>query len=133
MQIINPEGWPRPRGYSNGILAEGKTLYVGGQIGWDENEQFHSDDFIEQMAQALKNTVAILEAGGARPEHIVRMTWYITDREEYLKRLKEMGQVYRDIIGRHFPVMAMVQVVALMEERAKVEVETTAVIPNPTS
>ncbi|WIO73909.1 RidA family protein [Porticoccaceae bacterium LTM1] len=130
MQIINPEGWPRPRGYSNGILAEGKTLYVGGQIGWDENEQFHSDDFIEQMAQALKNTVAILEAGGAKPEHIVRMTWYITDREEYLKRLKEMGQVYRDIIGRHFPVMAMVQVVALMEERAKVEVETTAVIPN---
>lgn len=129
MQIINPEGWSRPRGYSNGILAEGKTLYVGGQIGWDENEQFHSDDFIEQMAQALKNTIAILEAGGARPEHIVRMTWYITDREEYLKRLKEMGQVYRDIIGRHFPVMAMVQVVALMEERAKVEVETTAVIP----
>ncbi|MCV6603725.1 MAG: RidA family protein [Porticoccaceae bacterium] len=130
MQIINPEGWPRPRGYSNGILADGKTLYVGGQIGWDENEQFHSDDFIEQMAQALKNTVAILEAGGARPEHIVRMTWYITDRDEYLARLKEMGQVYRDIIGRHFPVMAMVQVAGLMETRALVEVETTAVIPN---
>ena len=133
MQIVLPEGWPRPRGYSNGILAEGKTLYVGGQIGWDENEQFHSDDFIEQMAQALKNTVAILEAGGARPEHIVRMTWYITDRDEYLARLKEMGQVYRDIIGRHFPVMAMVQVAGLMEARAKVEVETTAVIPHQTS
>ncbi|MDM3870484.1 RidA family protein [Porticoccus sp. W117] len=130
MQFINPEGWPRPRGYSNGILAEGKTLYVGGQIGWDENEQFHSDDFIEQIAQALKNTVAILDAGGARPEHIVRMTWYITDRDEYLSRLKEMGEVYRQIIGRHFPVMAMVQVAGLMEARAKVEVETTAVIPN---
>ena len=129
MQMILPKGWPRPRGYSNGILAEGKTLYVGGQIGWDEHEQFHTDDFIEQMAQALKNTVAILDAGGARPEHIVRMTWYITDRDEYLTRLKEMGQIYRDIIGRHFPVMAMVQVAGLMETRARVEVETTAVIP----
>ena len=133
MQTILPEGWPRPRGYSNGILAEGKTLYVGGQIGWDEHEQFHTDDFIEQMAQALKNTVAILEAGGAKPEHIVRMTWYITDRDEYLARLKEMGQIYRDIIGRHFPVMAMVQVAGLMEARAKVEVETTAVIPSMSS
>ncbi|NIB40425.1 RidA family protein [Pseudomaricurvus alkylphenolicus] len=129
MQIIQPEGWAQPKGYSNGILAQGQTLYVGGQIGWDENEQFQSDDFVDQVRQTLLNTVAILEAGGARPEHITRMTWYITDKQEYLSRLKEVGAVYREVIGRNFPVMAMVQVVALMEDRAKVEIETTAVIP----
>ena len=129
MQFIQPDGWPRPRGYSNGIIAEGKTLYVGGQIGWDEHEQFQSDDFAEQVRKTLENTVAILEAGGAKPEHITRMTWYITNKQEYLGALKAVGQAYRDTIGRHFPVMAMLQVVALMEDRAKVEIETTAVIP----
>ena len=130
MQIIQPEGWAQPKGYSNGILAEGKTLYIGGQIGWNAQEQFESDDFVDQVRQTLENTVAILETAGAKPEHITRMTWYITDKQEYLSRLKEVGQAYRDVIGRNFPVMAMVQVVALMEDRAKVEIETTAVIPN---
>ncbi|HCS28343.1 MAG TPA: enamine deaminase RidA [Spongiibacteraceae bacterium] len=130
MQIIQPEGWPKPRGYTNGILTEGKTLYIGGQIGWDEQEVFGSDDFVEQVRQALLNTVAILNAGGARPEHIVRMTWYITDKEEYLQSLKQLGRVYRDVIGQHYPVMAMVQVVALIEDQAKVEIETTAVLPH---
>lgn len=129
MKNIQPEGWPQPKGYSNGILAEGKTLFIGGQIGWDENEEFQSDSFVDQVRQTLLNTVAILEAGGAKPEHITRMTWYITDKREYLGALKEVGQVYREVIGRNFPVMAMVQVVALMEDRAKVEIETTAVIP----
>ncbi len=130
MQFIQPDGWPQPKGYSNGVLAEGKTLYVGGQIGWDENEQFQSDDFSDQVRKTLENTVAILRAGGAKPEHITRMTWYITNKQEYLGALKAVGQAYRDVIGRHFPVMAMLQVVALMEDRAKVEIETTAVIPN---
>jgi len=129
MQTIQPEGWPQPKGYSNGILAEGKILFIGGQIGWDENEEFQSDKFVDQVRQTLLNTVAVLEAGGAKPEHITRMTWYITDKREYLGSLKEVGQVYREVIGRNFPVMAMVQVVALMEDRAKVEIETTAVIP----
>ena len=129
MQTIQPEGWAQPKGYSNGILAEGKTLYIGGQIGWDENETFQSDNFVDQVRQTLLNTVAILEAGGAKPEHITRMTWYITDKREYLSSLKDVGQAYREVMGRSFPVMAMVQVVALMENRAKVEIETTAVIP----
>lgn len=128
MQVIQPEGWSRPRGYANGILAEGKMLFVGGQIGWDEQERFASDDFVDQVRQALKNTLAVLVAGGAGPRHIVRMTWYITDKREYLARREEIGRAYRDIIGRHFPAMAMVQVVALMEDRAKVEIETTAVV-----
>ncbi|WP_019528975.1 RidA family protein [Dasania marina] len=130
MQIIQPEGWKQPKGYSNGILAEGKTLYIGGQIGWDINEQFQSDDFVQQVHQTLLNTAAILKASGAGPEHITRMTWYITDKQAYLSSAKEVGRVYRDVIGRNFPVMAMVQVVALMEDQAKVEIETTAVIPH---
>ncbi|WP_339669471.1 RidA family protein [Dasania marina] len=130
MQIIQPEGWKQPKGYSNGILAEGKTLYIGGQIGWDINEQFQSDDFVQQVHQTLLNTTAILKASGAGPEHITRMTWYITDKQAYLNSVKEVGRVYRDVIGRNFPVMAMVQVVALMEDQAKVEIETTAVIPH---
>jgi len=130
MQTIQPEGWAQPKGYANGILAEGKTLYIGGQIGWDQSEEFQSDSFVDQVQQTLVNTVAILEAAGAKPEHITRMTWYITDKREYLSSLKAVGQVYREVIGRNFPVMAMVQVAALMEDRAKVEIETTAVIPS---
>ena len=130
MTIIQPPGWPRPKGYSNGILAEGKQLYIAGQIGWDEHEQFQSDDFVDQVRQTLLNTIAVLTAANARPEHIVRMTWYITSRQEYLDNLADVGSVYREIIGKNFPVMAMVEVSALMESRAKVEIETTAVIPN---
>ena len=130
MRIVQPEGWPRPRGYSNGIVAQGRFLFVAGQVGWDEKETFASDDLIAQVRQALKNTLAVLAAGGAGPEHIVRMTWYITDKREYLRRAQELGAVYRELIGRHYPAMAMVQVSALMEDRARVEIETTAVIPD---
>jgi enamine deaminase RidA (YjgF/YER057c/UK114 family) len=129
MRTLLPAGWKQPRGYSNGILAQGRMVFVGGQVGWDENEVFRSDDFVEQVRQTLKNTVAVLAEGGAGPEHIVRMTWYVTNKREYLDSLKGVGTAYREIIGRHYPVMAMVQVAALIEDRAKVEIETTAVIP----
>ncbi|MEL0035129.1 MAG: RidA family protein [Gammaproteobacteria bacterium] len=130
MKIIQPDGWPRPKGYSNGIVAEGKMLFISGQIGWDENEQFQSDDFVAQIRQTLENTVAVLKAADSKPEHVVRMTWYITSRADYLANLDAIGQVYREIMGKTFPVMAMVEVSALMEARAKVEIETTAVIPH---
>lgn len=128
MRIVEPAGWPRPQGYSNGVAAQGRLLFVAGQIGWDENYRFASDDLIEQVRQALKNTLAVLAAGGAKPEHVVRMTWYITDKREYLRRTREFGAAYREAMGKHFPAMAMVEVAALIEDRAKVEVETTAVI-----
>lgn len=130
MRIVQPEGWPRPRGYANGIVAQGRWLFVAGQVGWDAKESFASDDLVDQVRQALSNTLAVLAAGGARPEHIVRMTWYITDKREYQRRAQELGAVYRELIGRHYPAMSMVQVSALMEDRAKVEIETTAVIPD---
>lgn len=128
--VILPPGWRRPKGYANGIVAEGRLLVTAGLIGWDEQERFPSDDFIDQVRQALKNTVQVLAGGGAGPEHIVRMTWYITDKQEYLDRRRELGTVYRETIGRHFPAMAVVQVAALLEDRARVEIETTAVIPS---
>ena len=124
-----PQGWPRPSGYSNAMLAEGRQIYVAGIIGWDAYGRFHSDDFVDQLRQVLQNTVEILRAGDAGPEHIVRMTWYVTDREEYNARLREVGQVYREVIGKHFPAMAVMQVVGLMERQAKIEIETTAVVP----
>ena len=130
MKIIQPDGWPRPKGYSNGIVAEGKMLFISGQIGWDENEQFQSDDFVAQIRQTLENTIAVLKAADSKPEHVVRMTWYITSRADYLANLDAIGQVYREIMGKTFPVMVMVEVSALMEARAKVEIETTAVIPH---
>ncbi len=129
MRILQPAGWPRPKGYANGIEASGRLVIVGGQIGWDETETFQSDDFVEQVRQTLKNTLAVLAEAGAGPEHVVRMTWYITDRNEYLARGREIGAVYRELMGKNFPAMAMVQVVALMEAQAKVETETTAVVP----
>jgi enamine deaminase RidA (YjgF/YER057c/UK114 family) len=129
MRILQPAGWPRPKGYANGIEATGRLVIVGGQIGWDETETFQSDDFVEQVRQTLMNTLAVLAEAGAGPEHVVRMTWYITDRSEYLARGREIGAVYRELMGKNFPAMAMVQVVALMEVRAKVEIETTAVVP----
>ena len=129
MQILQPPGWRRPGGYSNGIAAEGRLVFVAGLVGWDENGRFQSDDFIAQTAQCLKNTVAVLAEAGAGPEHITRMTWYITDKQDYLARQDELGDVYREIIGRHYPAMAMLEISSLMEDRAKVEIETTAVVP----
>jgi enamine deaminase RidA (YjgF/YER057c/UK114 family) len=127
--ILQPEGWAKPIGYANGVSATGRMVFVGGQIGWNESFQFESDDFVEQVRQTLKNIVAILAAGGAEPQHITSMTWYFTDKAEYLGNLKGIGQVYREIIGRHFPAMAAVQVVSLVEDRAKVEIQATAVVP----
>ncbi len=128
-KIVQPEGWPRPKGYANGVLAEGRLLFIAGQIGWNEREEFESDDFVAQVEQALKNIVAVLEAAGAKPAHIARMTWYVIDRQEYLARLPEIGAVYRRTLGAVFPAMSLVQVAALVENRAKVEIEATAVVP----
>ena len=129
-KTINPEGWPRPKGYSNGVSATGENIFVAGQIGWNKDCEFESDDFVAQCRQAFQNIVDVLAEADAGPEHITRMTWYITDREEYLARGNELGQVYREIIGKNFPAMTAVQVVALMEERAQVEIEVTAVKPS---
>ncbi|MGV1789621.1 RidA family protein [Rhizobium lusitanum] len=127
--ILQPEGWAKPIGYANGVAATGRTVFVGGQIGWNAACEFESDDFVDQVRQTLKNVVAILAEGGAEPKHITSMTWYFTDKQEYLGSLKGLGQAYREIIGRHFPAMAAVQVVALVEDRAKIEIQATAVIP----
>ncbi len=130
MTILQPPGWAAAKGYANGIAARGTQIFVGGQIGWNAQQQFESDDFIAQAAQALRNIVAVLQEAGAGPQHMVRMTWYITDRVEYNTRVKELGAVYRDVMGRNFPAMTCVQVAALMEARAKVEIEVTAVLPD---
>ena len=127
--ILQPEGWAKPIGYANGMAATGRMVFVGGQVGWNAVCEFESDDFVEQVRQTLKNVVAILAEGGAEPKHITSMTWYFTDKQEYLGNLKGIGQAYREIIGRHFPAMAAVQVVALVEDRAKIEIQATAVIP----
>ena len=129
-KLLQPPGWAPPKGYANGVAARGTMVFVGGQVGWNAQQQFVSDDFIEQAGQALRNIVEILRAGGAEPEHMVRMTWYVTDRDEYNRRLGELGPVYRDAMGRNFPAMTCVQVAALVEPRAKVEIEVTAVIPD---
>jgi enamine deaminase RidA (YjgF/YER057c/UK114 family) len=129
-RTLLPPGWPRPKGYANGILAEGRTVWTGGVVGWDEQERFPDPDIAGQFRRILENTRAILAEAGAGPEHIVRMTWYITDRQEYLDSLAEIGAAWREIIGRHYPAMAVVQVVALIEDAAKIEIETTAVIPS---
>ena len=130
MKLLQPPGWATPRGYANGIATRGTMVFVGGQIGWNAQQQFESDDFIAQTAQALRNVAAVLREAGAGPEHMVRMTWYVVDREEYIARLKELGEAYRGVMGRSFPAMTCVEVGALMEERARVEIEVTAVIPD---
>lgn len=127
--ILLPPGWSRPHGYSNGIAADGRMVFVAGQIGWDETFKFPDKSLTGQVEQTLKNTIAVLAEAGAGPEHIARMTWYITCREEYLSEVKEIGRVWREVIGKHYPAMAVVQVVALIESSAKVEIETTAVVP----
>lgn len=128
MDFLNPAAWAKPRGYSNGVAAEGRMIFVAGQIGWNAEGRFETDDFAEQTRQALCNIIAVLAEAGAGPADIVRMTWYVTDKYEYLAALPAVGQAYREIIGAHFPAMTLVQVAALVEDRAKVEIETTAVI-----
>lgn len=128
-EALLPPGWKRPRGYANGVLADGRSLHVAGQIGWNEHEQFESDDFAAQTRQALKNIVAVLAAGGAGPEHIVRMTWYVTDKREYLAAGREVGAAFKELIGNYAIAMSAVEVAALIEDRAKVEIEVTAVLP----
>lgn len=130
MKFLHPPGWAPAKGYANGVAARGTQVYVGGQIGWNGQQQFESDDFIAQCEQALRNIVAVLQEAGAGPEHMVRMTWYVIDRTEYNARLRELGQVYRAVMGRNFPAMTCVQVAGLMEQRAKVEIEVTAVLPD---
>ena len=129
LEFLHPKAWKPAIGYSNGVAAKGRRVFTGGMIGWNGDAEFETDDFAGQVAQALRNIVAVLEEGGAKPEHIVRLTWYVTSKDEYLGSLKELGRAYKEIIGRHFPAMALVQVVALVEDRAKVEIEATAVIP----
>lgn len=131
LRPVNPPGWSRPKGYANGVAGRGTIVCVAGQIGWNGRETFESDDFVDQVRQALRNTVDVLAAAGAGPEHIARMTWYILDKREYVGRLAEVGAAYREVIGRNFPAMTLVQVAALLEDRAKVEIETTAIVPDP--
>ena len=129
MKIMQPPTWARPRGYANGILCEGKLLFVAGQIAWNERAELVADDVAGQVEQVLKNIVAILREGGARPEHLARLTWYVTDKHEYLAAAKAIGEVYRKIIGTHYPAMTLIEVADLLEDGAKVEIEATAVIP----
>ena len=130
MKFIQPPGWPRPKGYSNGITARGQLLFIAGQVGWDDQEVFQSDRFSDQVGQALHNIVAILDEAGASTTDIVRMTWYVTAKEEYLAQLSEVGKHYRNIIGDHYPVMTLVEVAGLVEQGGKVEIEATAILPD---
>jgi enamine deaminase RidA (YjgF/YER057c/UK114 family) len=128
-QVLLPAGWPRPKGYSNGVVASGRQVFIAGMIGWDAEGRFPSDDFADQARLALQNIVAVLREADGRPEHIVRMTWYVTDKREYLAAGKAIGQAFREIIGSYNAAMTAVEVKALIEDRAKVEIEATAVIP----
>jgi len=129
MKYLLPEGWERPKGYSNGVSAEGRMIFVAGQVGWNAQNIFESDDFVDQLRQVLMNTREILAVADAGPEHVVRMTWYFTSKKEYVSRLQEIGAVYRDVMGSNYPAMAAVEVCALVEDQAKIEIETTAVVP----
>jgi enamine deaminase RidA (YjgF/YER057c/UK114 family) len=129
MQILQPPGWPRPKGYANGIAADGRLVLVAGQIGWDETGTIVSDDLVDQFRQTLVNTLAVLREAGAGPKDVARMTWYVIDRQDYLARARELGEVWRALMGRHYPAMAVIEVKGLIEDRAKVEIETTALVP----
>lgn len=129
MKILNPAEWAKPKGYANGIVTEGRMIFVAGQIGWTAEGKFENDDLVDQTRQALRNIIRILAEAGARSEHIVRMTWYVIDKRDYMARNADLGKVYRELLGRHYPAMTLVQVAALLEDRAKVEIEATAVIP----
>ncbi|MHB9878347.1 RidA family protein [Pacificimonas sp. ICDLI1SI03] len=128
-QVLQPPGWVRPKGYANGMAASGRLVFTAGVIGWNKEERFAAEDFVGQFRQTVENTLAILAEAGAKPEHIVRMTWYILDRDEYINAAREVGAVYRELIGNHFPPMAVVCVAGLMEPAARIEIETTAVVP----
>lgn len=128
-QMIHPEDWKPAQGYANAVAASGRTLFLAGQIGWNGDQVFETDDFVGQVGQALRNIRAILDEAGSRPEHLVRLTWFVTSKQDYLQNQRAVGMLYRDIIGRHFPAMSVVEVSALLEDRAKVEIEATAVIP----
>ena len=127
--ILQPAGWAQPKGYANGVAAEGRLVFLGGQIGWNRQNRFECEDLVGQVRQTLQNVVEVLAAADAKPEHVVSMTWYLTDKEDYLRNLKDIGRVYRDVMGRHFPAMAVVQVEALVEDQAKVEIQAMAVVP----
>ena len=129
MKILQPPGWAPPKGYSNGVAARGTFVAIGGQIGWDADQRFVADDFVAQARQALENIVAVLAQAGGRPEHLVRMTWYVVDCDEYLASARELGRAYREVIGRHYPAMTAVEVSRLAEPRARVEIEATVVVP----
>jgi enamine deaminase RidA (YjgF/YER057c/UK114 family) len=129
MEILQPSGWARPRGYANGIAASGRIVFIAGQIGWDEQCRFQTDELAGQVRQALANVLQVLAEAGGRPEHIARMTWYVTDKRAYLDAARAIGQIYRELMGNHYPAMTAVQVSALIEDRAQVEIEATAVIP----
>lgn len=129
-RILQPEGWATPVGYANGVSARGRTVFVGGQIGWNAQSRFETDDLVGQVRQTLTNVVAVLRVGGAGPEHVTSMTWYFVDKQDYLANLKAIGAAYRDIMGRNYPAMAAVQVTALIEDRAKVEIQAIAVVPD---
>ncbi|MEX0957157.1 MAG: RidA family protein [Rhizobiaceae bacterium] len=129
-QTLQPADWAPPKGYSNGVVCQGRMVFLGGQIGWTREQVFETDDFIGQVRQALENIVALLKEAGGGPEHTVRLTWFVTDKEAYVSRQRELGEAYRQVMGRNFPPMSVVQVTALIEDRAKVEIEATAVLPN---
>jgi enamine deaminase RidA (YjgF/YER057c/UK114 family) len=127
---LQPEGWPRPAGYANGVVAQGRTIFLAGQVGWNADCLFESDDLVAQIAQALRNVAAVLACDSAGPEHVTNLVWYFIDKREYVSRLSEVGKVYREIMGKNFPAMTAVQVSALIEDRAKVEIQATAVVPD---
>jgi enamine deaminase RidA (YjgF/YER057c/UK114 family) len=128
-EFLHPRGWKQPKGFANGIVAQGRNVFLAGQVGWNAEQQFESEDFVAQARQALANIVALVREAGGRPEHITRLTWFVLDKGEYLSRLSELGRAYRGVMGAHFPAMTLVQVVALVEDQAKVEIEATAVVP----
>jgi len=130
IQFVQPLHWPRPKGYANGLIARGRQLYIAGQIGWNAQGQFETDDFIGQIEQALRNMVDVLAAAGGNPENLVRLNWYVTEKNEYVSRQGEIGEAYRRVLGRHFPAMTLLVVAGLLEPRAKVEIEATAVLPD---
>jgi enamine deaminase RidA (YjgF/YER057c/UK114 family) len=127
--FLHPRGWKQPKGFANGIAAEGRLVFLAGQVGWNAEQQFETEDFVAQTQQALSNIVTLVREAGGAPEHVTRLTWFVLDKNEYLSRLRELGQAYRAVMGAHFPAMTLVQVAALVEDRAKVEIEATAVLP----
>jgi enamine deaminase RidA (YjgF/YER057c/UK114 family) len=128
--FLHPHGWKQPRGFANGIAAEGRVVFLAGQIGWNAEQQFETEDFVAQTQQALSNIVTLVREAGGTPEHVTRLTWFVLDKNEYLSRQRELGKAYRAVMGMHFPAMTLVQVAALVEDRAKVEIEATAVLPS---